>query len=215
MKVFKRYLALFFSLMLAAMGVSLTMKAAVGVSAFDAFTQTLAYSYDLRVGDMVMLLQAFFLFLQLIILRRKASWTILLQLPLAIILGQFINFFFYRFFNNMVIPSYSVQLLLFLFGQIWVSFFITTIISLDLVTMPVESFSLLLSKRTSYRFGTIRQIIDGLLIGLAFLLTYIYSVPMTVREGTIISALTFGPLVTFFMPKVKRYFMKWNLIDEF
>ncbi len=195
------------------MGIALTMKATIGLSAFDAFSQTVAYSFNFRVGDVVMALQSSFIFLQLVILKKEADWRLLLQLPIAIILGQFINIFYYGLFGQLVIEAYIFRIITFFAAQIWVSFFISIILLLDLVVMPIESFALVVSKRTDTLFGRVRQGIDIIFILLSLIFTSIFTVPYTIREGTVISAIMFGPLLSFFMPKIEIYLRRWALIE--
>ena len=169
----KKYLTLFLALILAALGISLTMKAAVGVSAFDAVTQTLSLASGIRVGDMLMIIYVLFIAFQLVLLKKEADWTILLQLPLTIILGQFINLFFYDLLGNLSIDFYFLNVLLFLFAQVLVTFSIAMILLLDLISMPIERFSLLLAERKGYSFGRVRQIFDLLFLLISISLTLV------------------------------------------
>lgn len=207
----RKYLILLMGLASLGMGLSLTMKAAVGISAFDAFGQTLAYTLNIRVGNSAMTLQTIFVLLQLAILRRDADWKLFLQIPVAVILGQFINLFFYGVFGGLVIETYFSRLLIFILAQIWVSLSVAVIVHLDSITMPIESFSVLVSKITKFSFGQVRQGLDIFFIVIALLFTLIFSLPFTIREGSVISAIMFGPLLTYFAPKVEILFDKLNL----
>ncbi len=208
----KKYLTLFLALILAALGISLTMKAAVGVSAFDSVTQTLSLASGIRVGDMLMIIYILFIGLQFLLLKKEADWTILLQLPLTIILGQFINLFFYGFLGNLSIDFYFVNVLIFLVAQVLVTFSIAMILLLDLISMPIERFSLLLAERKGNSFGRVRQSFDILFLLVSLTLTLIFKLPFTIREGTIVSALIFGPMMAFFLKKLEKPFQKLDLI---
>lgn len=213
MTTLKKYSTLFIALVFAAFGISITMKAAIGLAPFDAFNQTFAHVLNFRVGDIVTIVQTTFVIIQLLILRKKPTWRILLQVPLATIMGQFINIFFYDLFGSFVIDGYILRSILFLIGQAWTTFFISAIMVLDLVTMPVESLSQIIADKTNRPFGQLRQVMDVLFIIFSLLFTFIFSVPFTIREGTVIGALTFGPLLSFFMPKIKDLFTRWQLIE--
>lgn len=208
----KKYLTLFLALILAALGISLTMKAAVGVSAFDAVTQTLSLASGIRVGDMLMIIYVLFIAFQFVLLKKEADWTILLQLPLTIILGQFINLFFYDLLGNLSIDFYFLNVLLFLFAQVLVTFSIAMILLLDLISMPIERFSLLLAERKGYSFGRVRQSFDLLFLLISISLTLVLKLPFTIREGTIVSALIFGPMMAFFLNKLEKPFKEFDLI---
>ena len=210
----KRFLALIVVLLLAAMGISLQLKAVIGVAPFDALNQTISYAFEIRVGDVVTLLQLLFVFLQILFLKGDTNWRIFLQIFVGALLGQFVNFFFYTVFNHLVVTNYILRLCLLMAGCLWVPIFIGAVMILDLVTMPIESFSLVVSKEMIFSFGQVRQFIDIICVIIALALTVIYSVPFTIREGTIISALTFGPLLSFYMPKIEILFKKWKLVNE-
>lgn len=106
-----------------------------------------------------------------------------------------------------------LRLLIFIFSQFWTSFFVGAILVVDLIAMPVENFSSILSKKIPYSLATIRQSIDIILILLSIAITYLFSVPLNIREGTVISAMIFGPMLGFFMSWIKVYFRKWKLIE--
>lgn len=196
------------------MGISLQLKAMVGVAPFDAFNQTVSFVTGLRVGDVVMFVNIVFILLQVLILRKDTNWKIFLQVVIGTLLGQFVNFFFYFVFDSLVLENYILQMLVFILGCFWVPFFLGAIMVLDLVTMPVENLAMLLSNRTKFSFGQIRQTMDVLFVIVSLILTFIYSEQFTIREGTIISALTFGPLFSVYMPRIKKAFERWGLVDK-
>lgn len=195
------------------MGISITIKVAIGLAPFDAFNQTLSYIFNIRIGDIVTIAQVVFISIQLLILRRKATYHILLQLPLAAILGQLINFWLYRVYSLFEIENYIIRLILLLVGITWVAFFLAGVMVLDLVTMPLESIALVISREINQPFGKVRQWLDIFFIVVSLGLTFMYSLPFTIREGTLIAAVLFGPLLTVFMPLIEKKFKSWKLIE--
>jgi uncharacterized membrane protein YczE len=210
----RRFLALIVVLLFAAMGISLQLKAAIGVAPFDALNQTISYAFEIKVGDVVTILQFLFVFLQILFLKRDTSWKIFLQIFAGALLGQFVNFFFYIIFADLVVTHYVLRLGLLIAGCLWVPIFIGAVMVLDFVTMPIESLSLVISNEMTFSFGQVRQFVDIICVVLALVLTVIYSVPFTIREGTILSALTFGPLLSFYMPKIEKLFKRWKLVND-
>jgi len=213
MSTIKKFFMLVIVIFLAAMGISLQLTAAIGVAPFDALNQSFAYVLDMRVGDIVTIVNIVFVITQILILKKDTTWKILLQVVIGALLGQFVNFFMYGVFSQLVIENYIWRLLLFVFGAFWVPIFIGSVMVIDLVTMPVENLAMVLSNEIKYSFGQIRQLMDILFVVIALALTFIFSEPFTIREGTIISAFTFGPLLSFYMPKVETLFKKWKIID--
>lgn len=200
-------------LLLAAMGISLQMKAIIGVAPFDALNQTISFVTGIRVGDVVTFVQVGFVIAQILLLRKDTNWRIFLQVFVGLLLGQFVNLFYYFIFDGLVLENYAIRMVVFILGCLWVPIFIGSVMVLDLVTMPVENFAMVLSNKTDFTFGQVRQAVDIVCVIIALTLTFVFSEPLTIREGTIISALTFGPLLSFYMPKVERQFRKWELIS--
>ena len=212
MNLLTKYLTLLLSLFLTSMGIALAIKSGIGLAAFDAFNQTVSDMTGLQVGTIVMLVQIFFIFLQLVVLKGEVTWKIFLQIPFVILLGQFINLFVYYILGNLNLTNYFLRLATFIFSQFWTSFFISIILVLDLIAMPVENLSLILSKRIPFSLGQIRLSIDVLLIIFSLAISFIFSVPLSIREGTLISAVIFGPMLGIFMSILIPYFKKWELI---
>lgn len=210
----KKFVALVILLLLAALGISLQMKAMVGIAPFDAFNQSIAYVVGLKVGDVVTIVQLLFVALQIIILKKETTLRILLQVIVGALLGQFVNLFYYSVFNQLLIENYVLRLSILILGSLWIPIFIGGVMVLDLVTMPLENLSMVISQKVPYSFGQVRQVFDIIFVIISLLLTVIFRVPLTIREGTIISALTFGPLLNVYMPYIKKFFQKWQLISE-
>lgn len=210
---FKKYITLLIAVFLTAMGIGLAIKSSVGLAAFDAFNQSITNTTGIRVGTVVMFVQTFFVIIQLLVLRKDTTWHIFLQIPLVILLGQFINLFVDDIFGNLVLENYLLRLVLFVLAQVLISFAISTLLVVDLIAMPIENLSLILSRRLPFKLGEIRRAIDILLILSALAITWFGSTNLTIREGTVIGALIFGPLMDFHMPRVKDLFKKWKIIE--
>lgn len=209
----KKYIALVIAVFLTAMGVGLAIKASVGLAAFDAINQSISNATNIRVGTVVMFVQTFFVLIQLIILRKDATWRLFMQIPLVILLGQFINLFVDDIFGNMELHNYLLRVTVFIVAQLIISFAVSTLLVIDLIAMPVENLSAVLAQKFPFKLGQIRQAIDILLIIGALAISLVSSTEWTIREGTILSALIFGPLMDFHIPRLKPLLKKWQLIE--
>lgn len=214
MSTMRKFLILIASLLLAAFGIGLQIQAAIGLAPFDAFNQAVAFAFDFRVGDVVSIAQVLFVGLQVLILKKDVTWKLLLQVFVGALLGQAINLVLFTVLSGLVVEGYFMRVALLIFGSLWAPFFIGAIMVLDLVTMPVESFAMVVSKRTNKLFGQVRQYVDIVFLIFAIVITLISNEPFTIREGTVISALTFGPLLNVYMPIIKKYFIKWHVIES-
>lgn len=213
MKNLKKYITLVIAVFLTAMGIGLAIKASIGLAAFDAINQSISNVTDVRVGTVVMFVQTFFVLIQLLILRKDTTWHVFMQIPLVILLGQFINLFVDDIFGSLNLQNYLLRVGIFILAQLIISFSISTLLVVDLVAMPLENLSAILSQRFPFTLGQIRQAIDIILILSAFIISYVSSTEWTIREGTILSALIFGPLMDFHMPRLKPLFKTWQLSE--
>lgn len=214
MSTLRKFIILIVALLLAAFGISLQIQAAIGLAPFDAFNQSLAYATGLRIGDVVSIAQVLFVGLQVIILKKDVTWKLFLQVFVGALLGQAINLVLGTVLSGLVVEGYFMRVVLLVIGSFWAPFFIGMIMVLDLVTMPIESFAMVVSQKTGKLFGQVRQYVDIVFLVLAVVITLVSNEPFTIREGTIVSALTFGPLLNIYMPIIEKYFIKWDFIKS-
>lgn len=53
---------------------------------------------------------------------------------------------------------------------------------------------------------------DAMALSFSFL-TLVFPIEWSLREGTIISMVLFGPLLGIFMPRIEKLYEKWDLVD--
>ncbi|MFE8700814.1 YitT family protein [Cytobacillus sp. FJAT-54145] len=213
MKQLKRVLLLSIFIVIVGIGASLTLKVAIGVGAWDALAQSFSYLFGIKVGTIGMILNISCVLGQWLILRKNFHFKHLLQVPMVIFLGMVINFIFYDVLGAITIDSYLMKLVLFVIALIVLAFAVASVLILDVVTFPLEAFCMALAKKTKWKFAVIRQSVDIISILLAVIFTFGFSLPSTLREGTIIGMLIFAPLLGFFMKKIQPLFSKLGLID--
>lgn len=212
MKLFKQYLALVLSIMMTGLGASLTLKAAIGVGPWDALAQSLSYITLIKVGTVGMILNMLCVFGQMILQKKNFKLITLLQVPIGILNGMWINFLFYDVLGPISIPSYGLRLLMFIVAIALIASSISLMMELNIVSFSLEAFCLALTEKFNLRFAHLRQLGDVLFVLISITLTLIFKVPLTLREGTIFIALLFGPMLSFFMPKMKVILLKLDLI---
>lgn len=71
------------------------IKAALGQAPFNAMNYNISMVTGLKIGDIGILFNIFFMALQILILRRDFQWLQLLQLVPGFISGKFLNLFMY------------------------------------------------------------------------------------------------------------------------
>lgn len=211
---YRRYSALIILIILTGIGSAFSLKAAVGVGSWDALTLTISFFVRVKVGTVGMILNILCVLGQILLLKKEFKWINLLQIPVSILLGTVVNFFLYDILSNFTIDSYLINVLLLIGSYVYLSIIVGTIMTLDLITFSLEGFCMAIANKTNQSFGKVRQIADILCIVIVFLLALAFSLPLSVREGTVISMLIFGPLLSFFMPKIEILVKKWRLVDN-
>jgi uncharacterized membrane protein YczE len=81
----------------------------------------------------------------------------------------------------------------------------------NLTFMPFEGFCNVIALKLHKQFGTIRRYVDIFFVILSLAIIIMFKIPnTTVREGTIIYTLVFGPLVNLFMKSINTTIIKSN-----
>ena len=98
MNKLKRYLSFLVGLFVNALGVSLITKASLGTSPISSIPYVLSLNFPLTLGNFTILFSLLLIVLQLIILRKDFKPEHILQIPVSIAFGYFIDLTMYLFF---------------------------------------------------------------------------------------------------------------------
>lgn len=199
-KLFKSYV--FY--MISAFGISLTIKAAVGISSFNSMNLAFANAFDIKVGTITMGINAIFLMLYMYMTEFKLQRKYFIQLLSVVLFGSFINFFTYTVLGDLIIDLYMLRVFTVVVGTIIGGFAVGMIVSLNTITFPIESVCVLLSETTKYSFTKLRYAVDVFSVSVSISVSLAFALPLYVREGTIISLLLFS----FTMGRVKELYSK-------
>lgn len=211
MREIKRYLLVIFCFVMIGSGVAFTLKAGVGVGAWDALGQTGYDLFGIKAGTVSMILNCVCVLVQILILRKDFRLVQLLQIPCSIVFGTVTNFVLYDLLGNVVIDSYILNVLLCVFGVVWNAFFISIIMCIDAVTTALEGACAAMTRLIPLSFSAIRQAVDVICILMITVIVCIFKVPFSIREGTIIAMLIFGPSIGVFMKGVQPVIERFGL----
>lgn len=214
MKNYRGYALLSISSAVIALAISLMLKASVGVGAFDAFTQSVSLMAGIRIGTVAMTVNLLCVLGQLILLKRDFGFNRLLQIPMSVLVGMLVNFFYYDLLGTAQIENYVTALITFFISLVTVAFSVSMIMTLNLITPPIESFCMELTKSVPLKFSTIRQLVDILCIVVSVVITFTFGFTLPVREGTVIGMLIFAPLLGFFINKIQPVLLKKGIVQE-
>jgi uncharacterized membrane protein YczE len=176
---------------LSAFGIGLTIKANVGVSSINSLNLAIANASLIKVGTITIIINVVFLLLYMYLTQFKHKKKYLIQMIAFASLGILINFFTYVVLKDFVIETYFYRVLLLSFGTTMGGLSVGMIINYDVTALPIESFCIEIAKITKFNFLTLRYSIDVASVIISLLISLSFSLPLYVREGTIISLILF------------------------
>ena len=174
------------------LGVSLITKANLGTSPISSIPYILSLNFPFTLGNFTIFFSIFLIVLQLIILRKNFKLEHILQIPVSIIFGYFIDLTMILF--SWVNPeAYIMKIVYLLIGCLILGVGVYMEVLADVVMLPGESFvrAIVLTWKTN--FGTTKICFDVSMSVIAAVLSFIFAGRLAgVREGTVIAALLVG-----------------------
>lgn len=192
MEKLKRYLIFLVGLFVNSLGVSLITKANLGTSPISSIPYVLSLNFPFTLGNFTIFFSIFLIVLQLIILRKNFKLEHILQIPVSIIFGYFIDLTMILF--SWVNPeAYIMKIVYLLIGCLILGAGVYMEVLADVVMLPGESFvrAIVLTWKTN--FGTTKICFDVSMSVIAAVLSFVFAGRLDgVREGTVIAALLVG-----------------------
>ncbi len=192
METLKRYLIFLVGLFVNSLGVSLITKANLGTSPISSIPYVLSLNFPFTLGNFTIFFSIFLIVLQLIILRKNFKLEHILQIPVSIIFGYFIDLTMILF--SWVNPeAYIMKIVYLLIGCLILGVGVYMEVLADVVMLPGESFvrAVVLTWKTN--FGTTKICFDVSMSVIAAVLSFVFAGRLAgVREGTVIAALLVG-----------------------
>ena len=194
----KRYLVFFFGLFISSFGVSLITKANLGTSPISAIPYVLSLNFPFTLGQFTIAFSLFLILLQLFILRRNFKAEHLLQIPISVAFGYFIDLTMVML--GFVAPgSYPVKLVALLIGCVILGFGVYLEVIADVAMLPGESFVRAVTQTWKTDFGTTKVCFDVSMTVIAAITSLVLAHTLYgVREGTVIAALLVGFIARLF-----------------
>ena len=192
METLKRYLIFLVGLFVNSLGVSLITKANLGTSPISSIPYVLSLNFPFTLGNFTIFFSIFLIVLQLIILRKNFKLEHILQIPVSIIFGYFIDLTMI-FFSWVNPEAYIMKIVYLLIGCLILGVGVYMEVLADVVMLPGESFvrAIVLTWKTN--FGTTKICFDVSMSVIAAVLSFIFAGSLAgVREGTVIAALLVG-----------------------
>lgn len=198
MEKLKRYIVFLIGLFINSLGVSLITKADLGTSPISSIPYVLSLNFPFTLGQFTIAFSLLLILIQLVILRRNFKAEHLLQIPISILFGYFIDLTMVMlFFVNP--QSYLSSVVYLLIGCVILGFGVYTEVLANVAMLPGESFVRAVSSTWKTEFGSTKVAFDVSLTVIAAVLSMIFAHRLDgVREGTIIAALLVGFIARLF-----------------
>ena len=198
MEKLKRYIVFLIGLFINSLGVSLITKADLGTSPISSIPYVLSLNFPFTLGQFTIAFSLLLILIQLVILRRNFKAEHLLQIPISILFGYFIDLTMVMLF--FVDPqTYLSSVVYLLIGFVILGFGVYTEVLADVAMLPGESFVRAVSSTWKTEFGSTKVAFDVSLAVIAAVLSLLFAHRLDgVREGTIIAALLVGFIARLF-----------------
>jgi uncharacterized membrane protein YczE len=172
---------------LTGVGISLTIRAGVGVSSFNSLNVALAEGAHWTVGWVTAAMNALFLAVSIVPDRPKRPGRYALQAAAILCLGRVIDFFTYGAFGGLNPSGYAARLMLFTLGTTLAGASTGAVLSLEMLAFPIERACQQVALRAGWPFRRVRYGLDALFVSGSISLSAALRLPLFVREGTLIS----------------------------
>lgn len=194
----RRYIVFLFGLFISSLGVAFVTKASLGTSPISSIPYVLSLKFTPTLGVFTIYFSLFLILLQIVILGKKFNKIDLLQIPISILFGYFIDIsmFLLTWVNSDI---YVVKVLYLLIGCVILGFGVYLEVIADVLMLPGESFVRSLTIRFGVDFGITKVCFDASMTVTAGIISFIlFNTINGVREGTIVAALIVGLIAKFF-----------------
>ena len=192
MEKVKRYFIFIVGLFINSLGVSMVTKANLGTSPISSIPYVLSLKFPFTLGEFTIAFSILLILLQLIILRKNFKMEHVLQIPVSIVFGYFIDL-------SMVLLSfvnphnYLLKVGYLLLGCLILGIGVYMEVLADVVMLPGESFVRAVVLTWKTEFGVSKIIFDvSMTVTAGVMAVLFFGKLQGVREGTVAAALLVG-----------------------
>lgn len=201
-KILTRSIILVAGLFILAFGIALSSKSGLGVSPSASLAYVFSEIFPLSMGTFTMLINVFFVILQIILLRKNYKPFNLLQLAVVFVFGYFTDLTL-AIVSPLQIDNYFLKLVLCVVACIIMAFGVFLEVKARLIVMASEGAISAISELTGKDFGLIKIILDWGFIAASTLVSFLaFGALVGVREGTVIAAFLVGFFVRIYNRKI-------------
>ncbi len=202
----RRWVTYFAGIYILTLGVSLAIRAGIGISPQSSLTRTMTLVYPpLSQGTYNFMLELFMLLMTYLALPKDFTLKNFASLIPAFVLAAFLDLNL-LLTKSIVMTDYGLKFSLLAFADALLALGLFLMIRANLVLMPIDMFVNTVFKRTGWKWGNIKTTFDCTLllvsasIGVLFL-----GEPKFIREGTILNAILVGQYIRLYFFLFKKF----------
>ncbi len=198
----KRIVVFILGQFIMALGVSLSVKANLGVSPISCVPYVYSLATSLSLGEFTILMNIVFIFLQMLILRKNYHIAQLVQLPAIVVFGYCIDYTMYLIIE-LHPTTYIAQLFLCVFACFVLAFGIFLMLKSRLTYLPLDGLAVAIAQTFKIEFGKIKISIDSSMVIIGVISSFAFLNRLEgIREGSVVAALLVGALIKFYSTKL-------------
>jgi len=202
-KLLKRCIVLVIGLFIMAIGVALSIKANLGTSPVSCVPYVYSLGFPMTVGLLSIIVNVLMILLQIVLLRKDYQLIQLVQLPVALIFGFFIDFAM-LLLSGLQSSNYIYQWILCLLSCVIIAFGVFLEVKANVTYLAGEGLSIAISKAFHKEFGKAKVSVDASLVIIGVASSFILLHRLEgIREGTMAAALLVGTIARFYNKKFK------------
>ena len=198
----KKYCLFILTLMVVSIGDSLCFKANIGVSPYEALALTFNYMSHIKIGTLTLFVNACMILFQ-VILSKQLKVKYVLQFFMSLFFCMIVNTIVYQLLGGITLHYYQ-SLIMEIIGLCISASGCGLLVALNVCVFPCEGFALTFSNTFKVDFQKTRQVIDIILVISCISLSLIFQCGFALREGTIIAACIFSPIMGFVQRSVTK-----------
>ncbi len=195
----KRWLIYILGIQFLAMGIICNTRTGLGVAAFTSLFYALSEIYNISLGMGSILLYFILIIIQIILLR-KLTLSVVMQIPFSFVFGYITDFYDYFIpFHHLTIYQ---SFLLLMVGFVLTSLGVYMTVQCNIVVTPVEGIVNTISQVFEIDFSLVKNMFDVSMVCLTIMMCLILRKPIIgIGIGTILSALFIGRMISIYQKK--------------
>jgi uncharacterized membrane protein YczE len=192
MEKVKRYVIFLVGLFISSLGVSFVTKANLGTSPISSIPYVLSLNFKLSLGEFTIIFSLLLIALQLIILKKDFKFEHILQIPISVAFGYFIDLTM-SMLSAIKPSSYLYSIVFLIIGCVILSLGVYIEVLANVAMLPGESFVRAITMKFNTDFGITKIAFDVVMTVVAGVLSLVFAHKIQgVREGTLVAALLVG-----------------------